>query len=176
VKHSKLMEIFNMPIFTFNGGPNNNGGASLGFGNAVSTNISMADPSVSPNGTKAVHSPSTSLVFVGGTANYFDNPVVYGRVTSLNGTAKDLAHTSARSSWPQYHTSIYGYKTGITAFDIVSGQVTKVAGYGTRYPLTATGDTEDNVIDSIASPYDVPANLTYLGGTGPVTTTYTIEK
>lgn len=165
-----------MPIFTFNGGPNNNGGASLGFGNAVSTNISMTDPSVQPDGTKVTHTPSTSLVFVGGTANYLANPLVYGRVTSLNGFAKDLAHSSARASWPQYHTSIYGNKIGITAFDIVSGQPTKVAGYGTRVPMTATGDTDDNVIDSIAQPYDVPAQVSYLGGIGPVTTTYTIEK
>jgi len=164
-----------MAVLTFNGGPNNNGGASLGFGTGDGA-ITMTNPAIQPNGVKTYHSASTALVFAGGTANYFENPMVYGHVTSLNGSSKNLAHTSARSSWPQYHTSIYGYKTGITAIDIVAGTVTKVAGYGTRYPLTATGDTDDNVIDSIASPYSVPANLTYLGGTGPVTTTYSIYQ
>lgn len=68
------------------------------------------------------------------------------------------------------HTSKYGRANGVTAVDILTGAVTYVAlegsGYGMDYPFT--GVVTDKEMDAVADPYRVPARLTVLNPSGPV--------
>lgn len=72
------------------------------------------------------------------------------------------------------HTNKYGRIHGVTAIDILTGDVTYSAyeGSGIGFSVPYTGVVDDKEVDAQDSPYTIGARLTMLGGAGPVSYSY----
>lgn len=146
----------------------------LGFGATATTNtsVNLATAKGHIPEVNAVHDRSSNPIYSGGTENYFGSPIMVGATESLNGVANLALQTTGNASKPEYHTSKLGRGLIITAMNALTGAITYGSGTGDSYSMTTAG--ADNVVDSVVSPYSVPAHLTHLGGKAPIVSSYKV--
>lgn len=143
----------------------------LGFGNVGANNTlaTVIDAKTNSPEPTGFH-PSVKGTVANSTVNYYGPPIFVGKTELINNKANLTIQTTANMSRYESHTSKYGRANGVTAIDILTGAVTYFAlegsGYGMDYPFT--GVVTDKEMDAVADPYRVPARLTILNPSGPV--------
>lgn len=145
--------------------------SSVVFGFGSSTTNTIADARSKPTGEKVTHSPSTSKVFSGGTANYFGNVITYLKTGTINGLANSGFGVPANYVKDENHTLSTVRLHKITAVNGITGKPTYHASEGEAYSLYGT----DVEVSTRNSPYAVPPKLSYLMPLKAQTSNYSIS-
>jgi hypothetical protein len=147
---------------------------ALGFGSVGASNDGavLASAKGTIPAVTVVHDDSHYPVYSGGTENYFGPIITLGHNETINNTANLAIQVAGNASSPEYHTRKEGRVHGVTAIDILTGDVTYETLQGSGYTLNSSGGTRDTVVDAVTDPYNVPARLTHLGGKAPVSSSY----
>ncbi len=157
---------------------NNNSGSVLGAGSNTNDFVNIVDSNGETAEKVPVSTYSEETYQSVGTINYQSEGklIQLGTVVDLNGITTndfDISSHSELLGTSDEHSSKYGRRNTITSQDN-QGNVTYGSTYGDIYGLyPVSGATPvDKAADAAADPYGTPARLTYLGGSEPITTSF----